>query len=285
MARGRIPRRLRHVGAQRRLGSRQHLMPRRRGRRRMGDQRQQVLVHLRRWRGFHYRHRADEAIIGSAAQAPCRHQSMFLVEKKRGKLPPGLQRLADSQDWLLRLEDLGARLRQSAGCRPSDTGRRARRRRRGPSIRPLSGLETARAHTAARAIGLARGRSKTRSPTPESAWQFGQPIGDFQAIRFKIADMATEIEAARQLNYFVCEQIDTRQRCDKEASMVKLFASEMAERVTSEGMQIHGGARLHQDFRRRALLARCAPDQDSSRAPRKSRCASSPTRLLGRGRK
>ena len=50
------------------------------------------------------------------------------------------------------------------------------------------------------------------------------------------------IEAARQLNYFVCEQIDTGQRCDKEASMVKLFASEMAERVCSEGIQIHGGA-------------------------------------------
>ncbi len=72
--------------------------------------------------------------------------------------------------------------------------------------------------------------------------QFGQPIGEFQAIRFKIAQMATEIEAARQLLYFVCDQIDQQRRCDKEASMVKLFASEMAERVTSEALQIHGGA-------------------------------------------
>jgi alkylation response protein AidB-like acyl-CoA dehydrogenase len=54
--------------------------------------------------------------------------------------------------------------------------------------------------------------------------------------------MATEIEAARQLMYFVCTQIDSGRRCDKEAAMVKLFASEMAERVTSEGLQIHGGA-------------------------------------------
>jgi acyl-CoA dehydrogenase len=54
--------------------------------------------------------------------------------------------------------------------------------------------------------------------------------------------MATEIEAARQLLYFVCEQIDTGRRCDKEASMAKYFASEMAERVTSEAIQIHGGA-------------------------------------------
>ena len=54
--------------------------------------------------------------------------------------------------------------------------------------------------------------------------------------------MATEIEAARQLLYFVCNEIDSGRRCDKEASMVKYFASEMAERVTSEAIQIHGGA-------------------------------------------
>jgi alkylation response protein AidB-like acyl-CoA dehydrogenase len=60
------------------------------------------------------------------------------------------------------------------------------------------------------------------------------PIAEYQAIRFKIATMATEIEAARQLLYFVCSEIDSGRRCDKEASMVKYFASEMAERVTSE---------------------------------------------------
>jgi len=54
--------------------------------------------------------------------------------------------------------------------------------------------------------------------------------------------MASEIEAARQLLYFVCNEIDQGRRCDKEASMVKYFASEMSERVTSEGLQIHGGA-------------------------------------------
>ena len=72
--------------------------------------------------------------------------------------------------------------------------------------------------------------------------QFGQPIAEFQAIRFKIGQMATDIEAARQLMYHVCDAIDTERRCDMEASMVKLFASEMSERVTSEGMQILGGA-------------------------------------------
>jgi len=103
-------------------------------------------------------------------------------------------------------------------------------------------LGLARAHTAARSIGLATAALEHAMAYAKERVQFGQPISDFQAIRFKIAEMATQIEAARQLNYFVCEQIDTGQRCDKEASMAKLFASEMAERVCSEGLQIHGGA-------------------------------------------
>lgn len=104
------------------------------------------------------------------------------------------------------------------------------------------GLEKARAHTAARAIGLARGALDDSIVYANEREQFGSPIGKFQAIRFKLAQMATEIEAARQLNYFVCAQIDAGGRCDLEASMSKLFATEMAERVTSEGLQIHGGA-------------------------------------------
>jgi alkylation response protein AidB-like acyl-CoA dehydrogenase len=102
-------------------------------------------------------------------------------------------------------------------------------------------LEVARAHTAARAIGLARGSLEDSIAYSKQRVQFGRPIGDFQAIRFKIAQMAAEIEAARQLMYFVCTELDGHRRCDKEASMVKWFASEMAERVTSEGLQIHGG--------------------------------------------
>ena len=104
------------------------------------------------------------------------------------------------------------------------------------------GLETARAHTAARSIGLAQGALEDATAYAQEREQFGMPIAEFQAIRFKIATMATEIEAARQLLYSVCNSIDTGARCDKEASMVKYFASEMAERVTSEAMQILGGA-------------------------------------------
>ena len=72
--------------------------------------------------------------------------------------------------------------------------------------------------------------------------QFGQPISDFQAIRFKIATMATEIEAARQLMYHTCTELDAGRPATKETSMVKYFASEMSERVTSEALQILGGA-------------------------------------------
>jgi len=105
-----------------------------------------------------------------------------------------------------------------------------------------AGLETARAHTAARSVGLAQGALEDAISYARERQQFGHPIGDFQAIRFKIADMATQIAAARALLYSVCEKIDSGVRCDTEASMVKLFASEMSERVTSEGLQIHGGA-------------------------------------------
>ena len=95
---------------------------------------------------------------------------------------------------------------------------------------------------AARAIGLARGALEDATAYAQERRQFGQAIGDFQNTRFRLARMATEIEASRQLMYFVCDEIDQKRRCDKEAAMAKLHASEMAERVTSEALQVFGGA-------------------------------------------
>ena len=112
---------------------------------------------------------------------------------------------------------------------------------RGFSI-ATAGLEIGRVHTAARAVGLARGALEDASAYALQRKQFGRPIGEFQAIRFKLADMAAQIEASRQLMYSVCDKIDQGSRCDTEAAMAKYIASEMAERVTSEGLQIHGGA-------------------------------------------
>jgi alkylation response protein AidB-like acyl-CoA dehydrogenase len=103
-------------------------------------------------------------------------------------------------------------------------------------------LGIARAHTAARSIGLAQAALEHAIGYAKERVQFGRPIADFQAIRFKIATMATEIEAARQLMYHTCAQIDAGQPGTVETSMVKYFASEMSERVTSEAMQILGGA-------------------------------------------
>ncbi len=104
------------------------------------------------------------------------------------------------------------------------------------------GLDEARAHTAARSIGLAQGGLEDAIAYAQEREQFGKPIAAFQDLRFKLARMATDIEAARQLLYYVCSCIDTGKRCDKEASMAKYFASEMAERVTSDALQILGGA-------------------------------------------
>jgi alkylation response protein AidB-like acyl-CoA dehydrogenase len=103
-------------------------------------------------------------------------------------------------------------------------------------------LGIARAHTAARSIGLAQAALEHAIGYAKERIQFGRPISDFQAIRFKIATMATEIEAARQLMYHCCAQIDNGEPGTIETSMVKYFASEMSERVTSEAMQILGGA-------------------------------------------
>ena len=103
-------------------------------------------------------------------------------------------------------------------------------------------LGIARAHTAARSIGLAQAALDHAIGYAKERVQFGRPISDFQAIRFKIATMATEIEAARQLMYHCCAQIDNGEPGTIETSMVKYFASEMSERVTSEAMQILGGA-------------------------------------------
>lgn len=162
-----------------------------------------------------------------------RGTASFFIEKERGTLPPGCSGTPVNKigyhgwkTWELHFDHCKAE-RLGTGDRGFQNA--------------VSGLETARAHTAARAIGLARGALEDSIVYAKNRVQFGRPIGEFQAIRFKLAEMAAEIEAARQLMYFVCTELDSRRRCDKEAGMVKWFASEMAERVTSQGIQIHGG--------------------------------------------
>ena len=105
----------------------------------------------------------------------------------------------------------------------------------------MATYEYARIQTAARAVGTAQASYEAALKYAQERVQFGHPIADFQVIRHKLAHAATEIEAARQLCYYSCEKKDSGARSDLEAGMAKVFAAEMAERVTSEMMQIFGG--------------------------------------------
>ena len=112
----------------------------------------------------------------------------------------------------------------------------------------MATYESARIQTAARGVGVAQAAYECAVKYARERSQFGQPIGNFQVIRHKLAHMAVEIEAARQLAYFAASQKDTGKRCDYEAGMAKVFAAEMAERVTREAMQIHGGYGYSMEF-------------------------------------
>lgn len=102
-------------------------------------------------------------------------------------------------------------------------------------------LNTARVHTAARAVGLARAALEDSIRYLQEREQFGHPIGDFQALRFAVAEMASQIEQSRAFYRQVAHLLDLGLPVAKEASMVKLEATEMSVRVTNQAMQLHGG--------------------------------------------
>jgi alkylation response protein AidB-like acyl-CoA dehydrogenase len=169
----------------------------------------------------------------------------FLIEKERGSFPNGLtgspidkigyHGITTYHLWFdgLRVSAdnlLGARMYEGTTA-PQGRAFNA----------TMHGLNVARIHTAARAIGLARGALEDSLAYAQDRVQFGQAIAEFQAIRFKLADMATQVEAARSLMYQAAHHCDAGDPIEIEAAMAKLFATEMAERVTSEGIQIHGG--------------------------------------------
>ncbi len=162
---------------------------------------------------------------------------LFLVEKERDAFPAGLTGEPIDKigyfgmtTWNLRF----AGLRLPASARIESRGGEG-------FLETVDTLNVARVHTAARAVGLARAGLEDALAYARTREQFGRPIARFQAIAFKLADMATRIEAARQLWYHAASLIDAGVRADDQAAMAKLFASEMAEQVTSEALQIHGG--------------------------------------------
>ncbi|MDP3133009.1 MAG: acyl-CoA dehydrogenase family protein [Burkholderiaceae bacterium] len=112
----------------------------------------------------------------------------------------------------------------------------------------LSALEGGRIGIAAQSIGMARSAFECALAYAKDRESFGQPIFNHQAVGFKLADMATQIEAARALTHHAAALRDAGQPCLKEAAMAKLFASEMAEKVCSDAIQIHGGYGYVSDF-------------------------------------
>jgi len=152
-----------------------------------------------------------------------------------------------------------ARVEEKLGQRASDTAQILFENCRVPAANLLGGegdgyrialsnLEGGRIGIAAQAVGMARSAFDAALAFARDRTAFGKPIAEHQAISFKLADMATQIEAARQLVWHAAVLRDAGEPCLKEASMAKLFASEMAERVCSEAIQIHGGYGYVADF-------------------------------------
>ena len=112
----------------------------------------------------------------------------------------------------------------------------------------LANLEGGRIGIAAQCVGMARAAFDAALSYANERQSFGKAIIEHQAVNFRLADMATQIEAARQLIWHAAALKDAGLPCLKEASMAKLFASEMAERVCSDAIQVHGGYGYVNDF-------------------------------------
>jgi butyryl-CoA dehydrogenase len=112
----------------------------------------------------------------------------------------------------------------------------------------LSGLEGGRIGIAAQSVGMARAAFDAALAYAKERVAFGKPIFEHQAVQFRLAEMATQIEAARQLIHHAAQLKDAGRPCLKEAAMAKLFASEMAERVCSAALQTFGGYGYVSDF-------------------------------------
>jgi alkylation response protein AidB-like acyl-CoA dehydrogenase len=112
----------------------------------------------------------------------------------------------------------------------------------------MKALDGGRIGIAAQSVGVAQAAMDAAVKYAELREQFGQPISKFQGLRWMIADMATEIEAARQLMLSAAAMKDRNEKYTAQASMAKLFASEMVNRVTAKALQIHGGYGFIKEF-------------------------------------
>ena len=112
----------------------------------------------------------------------------------------------------------------------------------------LSALEFGRCNIAGRAVGIGQAALELALSYARDRHAFGHPIADFQAIQLKLADMATEVQAARLLTWWAASKLDRGERADKETGMAKLYASEVCIRTALECMRIHGGNGYSRDL-------------------------------------
>ena len=112
----------------------------------------------------------------------------------------------------------------------------------------LNGLELGRINVAARGVGIANAALKEAVAYSQVRKTFGKPICEHQAIQLKLGEMATRLEAARLLTYRAAEAYDLGERCDMEAGMAKLFATEAAVENSLQAMRIHGGYGYSKEF-------------------------------------
>src|SRR3954464_8063817 len=171
----------------------------------------------------------------------------LLLEKKRGEFPEGLTGYPIDKvgyhgflTWDLEFD--GVRIPKdnvideaAASDEEGDAAKRA------GFAEAQRFLNTARVHTAARAVGLARAALEDSILYLQERQQFGHPIGDFQALRFAVADMAAQVEQSRTSYRQVAHLLDLGLPCEKEASMLMLEATEMAVRVTNQAGEADGG--------------------------------------------
>lgn len=198
-----------------------------------------VLNGEKRWCGWA---KAADAILLLARTAPGRRDGLdvFVVDKPRGEFPAGITGTPIPKigyhgitSWQLQITDLEVPATHLQ-TGPDGTS--------GNGFAMFATLVNwGRLHTAARAVGAARGALEDATAYAQQRVQFGKPISSFQAIKFRLADMATQVEAARSLYLTAAARYDAGLDCQKECSMAKLFASEMAEHVASSAMQVLGG--------------------------------------------
>ena len=152
-----------------------------------------------------------------------------------------------------------ARIEEKTGQRASDTAQIVFEDCRVPAANllgregdgyriALANLESGRVNVAAQATGIARAALECALAYAKERKSMGKRLIEHQAVNFRLADMATGVEAARQLYLHAARLRDAGKPCLKEASMAKLFASEMAEKVCSDAIQIHGGYGYVEDF-------------------------------------